>query len=82
MRHLIHLVDNTKFEFVPDLDEIGHYEMINLNGRSTHHKPDKELSPSSGSIVIGPSRYAGTVRGPLRSRGSGFFMRKGDKIDE
>ena len=33
MRHLIHLVDNTKFKFVSDLDEIGHYEII--NSRST-----------------------------------------------
>ena len=33
MRHLIHLIDNTKFEFVPDLDEIGHYEII--DSRST-----------------------------------------------
>ena len=28
MRHLIHLVDDTKFKFIPDLDEIGHYEII------------------------------------------------------
>lgn len=33
MRHLIHLVDNTKFKFVSDLDEIGHYEII--DSRST-----------------------------------------------
>ena len=28
MRHLIHLVDDKKFKFVSDLDEIGHYEII------------------------------------------------------
>ena len=33
MRHLIHLVDNTRFKFISDLDEIGHYEII--NSRST-----------------------------------------------
>jgi hypothetical protein len=34
MRHLIHLVDDSKFKFVLDLDEIGHYEII--NSRSTN----------------------------------------------
>ena len=28
MRHLVHLVDYKKFKFVSDLDEIGHYEII------------------------------------------------------
>ena len=31
--NIIHLVDNAKFEFVSDLDEIGHYEIV--NSRST-----------------------------------------------
>jgi hypothetical protein len=33
MKHLPRLVDNTKFKFVSDLDEIGHYEII--DSRST-----------------------------------------------
>ena len=27
VRHLIHLIDCMKFTFIPDLEEIGHYEM-------------------------------------------------------
>ena len=27
MRHLIHLIDGRKFTFIPDLEEIGHYEI-------------------------------------------------------
>ena len=57
MRHLIHLVDNSKFKFVSDQDETCHYEMINLNGRSLNKPVAK--SPS-GSIASGPLRYAGT----------------------
>ncbi len=33
MRYLIHLIDNSKFKFVSDLGEIGHYEIV--NSRST-----------------------------------------------
>jgi hypothetical protein len=27
VRHLIHLIDGRKFTFIPDLEEIGHYEI-------------------------------------------------------
>lgn len=27
MRHIQHLIDDMKFKFVNDLDEIGHYEI-------------------------------------------------------
>ncbi len=27
VRHLIHLIDGMKFTFIPDLEEIGHYEI-------------------------------------------------------
>ena len=48
MRHLIHLVDNTKFKFVSDLDEIGHYEII--DSRSTILKDGyrRALFPEGG----------------------------------
>ena len=29
MKHLMHLIDDTRFKFIPDLDEIGHYEIAN-----------------------------------------------------
>ena len=28
MRYIHHLIDDTKFRFVSDLDEIGHFEII------------------------------------------------------
>ena len=36
MRYLIRLIDNSKFKFVSDLGEIGHYEIV--NSRSTIFK--------------------------------------------
>ena len=56
---------------------IYHYEIIsfthniNLIGRTACYKPDR---PPSG-IASTPSRYAGTVRGPLRSQVPDFFAR-------
>ena len=34
MRYIHHLIDDTKFNFVSDLEEIGHYEII--DSRSTN----------------------------------------------
>ena len=36
MRYIHHLIDSTSFKFVSDLDEIGHYEII--DSRSTIFK--------------------------------------------
>ena len=30
MRYIHHLIDDTKFKFISHLDEIGHYEIIDL----------------------------------------------------
>ena len=34
MRYIQHLIDDTKFKFVSDLDEIGHYEIIDSGSTS------------------------------------------------
>jgi hypothetical protein len=39
MRHIHHLIENTKFKFVSDLDEIGHFEII--DSQSTIFKDGK-----------------------------------------
>ena len=63
---------------------VYHYEIIssthniNLSGKHNSGKPANELSPPSGSIATGLSRYAGIDEGPPSPSGSGFFMRKGD----
>ena len=31
MRYIHHLIDDKNFKFVSDLDDIGHYEIVNLN---------------------------------------------------
>ena len=45
MRHLIHLVDNTKFKFVSDLDEIGHYEIIDSKSTTKGGLGESHISP-------------------------------------
>ena len=45
MRHLIHLVDNTKFKFVSDLDEIGHYEIIDSRSTNKDGLGESHISP-------------------------------------
>lgn len=34
MKHLIHLIDDSKFKFIPDLDEIGHFEIVDPRSKS------------------------------------------------
>ncbi len=34
MKHPIHLIDDSKFKLVPDLDEIGHYEIVGQKERT------------------------------------------------
>ena len=45
MKHLIHLVDNIKFKFVSDLDEIGHYEVIDSMSTILKDGHRRALSP-------------------------------------
>ena len=76
MRYIHHLIDDQKFKFVSDLDEIGHYEIINLNGKPNSGKPASETSPPSGSIATGPSRYdPESMRVSLRPPVPDFFAR-------
>jgi hypothetical protein len=34
MKHLIHLIDDSKFKFIPDLGEIGHFEIVDQRSKS------------------------------------------------
>ena len=77
MRYIHHLIDDQKFKFVSDLDEIGHYEIISLNGRSNSDRPDNR--PPSGHVVRGPSRYAGTDESSFPLSGSEFFCESDKK---
>ncbi len=46
MRYIHHLIDDIKFKFISDLDEIGHFEII--DSRSTILK-DGNQEPNPGS---------------------------------
>ena len=48
MRHLIHMVGNTKFKFVTDLDEIGHYEIIYSRSTNKDGYQDASIPGRSG----------------------------------
>ena len=77
-------------EFVRILDfqdgslVVYHYEIIssthniNLIGRTVCYKLDR---PPFGNIASGPTRYAGTVRGLLRTQVSDFLCGKVRKND-
>lgn len=43
MRHLVHLIDDTKFRFVSDLEEIGHYEIVSRSASLDGHR--RAISP-------------------------------------
>ena len=45
MRYIRHLIDNQKFKFVSDLDEIGHYEIVS---RSTTGRLPEGLTSGGG----------------------------------
>ncbi|MEM3192362.1 MAG: hypothetical protein QW292_09775 [Candidatus Parvarchaeota archaeon] len=53
VHHLHHLIDDQKFKFVPDLDEIGYFEIAredeDMNKMKTTGKVDFE-KPSSTSM--------------------------------
>ncbi len=41
MKHLIHLIDDKKFKLVPDLDEIGHYEIVGQKERTQRREKNE-----------------------------------------
>ena len=45
MSPLVHLVDDIKFKFVSDLDEIGHFEIINSRSTILKDGHRRALSP-------------------------------------
>ncbi|MEM4066734.1 MAG: hypothetical protein QXV17_07730 [Candidatus Micrarchaeaceae archaeon] len=57
VHHLHHLIDDQKFKFVPDLDEIGHYvfarEDEDMSKRETTTIEKEETSPhGTGSKFV------------------------------
>ena len=48
MRYIHHLIDDTKFRFVSDLDEIGHFEIIDSQSTIFKDRDQDALVPGRG----------------------------------
>ena len=48
MRYIHHLIDSTSFKFVSDLDEIGHYEIIDSRSTIFKDRDQDALVPGRG----------------------------------